>query len=348
MKFILSGLLAVAIIVAGTGCDGGDPSSDGVPITRETAKQANDATSATSTVATPRPNASATAAFLAEQGLAGKVALIEFGTLGCELSESGLLTIAELRKDDAIAELNYLRVEAARDAKAVEAYFAEKAPGFPIHHDPSRTVAKAFDATTYPCFVLVGKFGHVRYSGKYPAENIDEWTEALAAEKRDPGPEPPPLGAADLDPPKLLAATKLPDLSGDVKPLADYVGDGGILLVFVDTHCPFSNTAITDMPSASETLAGLRIASVLVNIDESAARVKGYFASRDLVTPLVYDDTASTKLAWDIHSVPTLVYINAAGKIAYKGKALWAELAKTLPASSVAPPAFEVKGTGSG
>jgi hypothetical protein len=68
---------------------------------------------------------------------------------------------------------------------------------------------------------------------------------------------------------KLLAATSLPDLSGQTVRLEGAMGPQGIVLVFVDTTCPFSGQALRDMPTAAPTLAKAKINSFVVNIDGS-------------------------------------------------------------------------------
>jgi len=45
-------------------------------------------------------------------------------------------------------------------------------------------------------------------------------------------------------------------LDGVVNPLSRYMGPHGLLVVFVDTSCPFAGTAIGDMPNVAATLAG--------------------------------------------------------------------------------------------
>jgi hypothetical protein len=186
-------------------------------------------------------------------------------------------------------------------------------------------VANALGTTIYPQFALLDKFGRVRYRGAQPAEkDLAEWVKSLAAEAKDPGPDAPMFGSAKLDAAPLLVGTKLPDLSGAVKPLAAYKGKAGILLGFVDTRCPFSSVAIRSFPAVASVLQTKAIASLLVNIGEPEAAVKKAYAPGAAV---VYDIGKQTQQCWNIQSVPTIILLDSAGSVAYQGGAVWTEVA---------------------
>jgi len=137
-------------------------------------------------VATPEKPSPITT-FLAEYNLAGKVALLEFGAIGCEKSGEGLDAMIDLHRNRIISGLAFVRIERSADRKAADAYYAEKNPDFPIKNDPDSVLARAFGATAYPSFVLVGKFGHVRYRGGFPGTKLADWADALLAETKDQG-----------------------------------------------------------------------------------------------------------------------------------------------------------------
>ena len=270
------------------------------------------------------------ASFLAEHELTGRVALVEFGTLGCKLSEQGLDEMAFLHGTDAIPQLAYARVEASKDAAAVEKYFKAKSLKFPVHRDPETKLAQAFDATCYPSFVIVGKFGRVRYRGSWPEKQLGEWAAALLAEKTDPGPGVAMLGAVTLDGTKLLAETKLPDMAGREATLDALSAPGGLLLLFVDTTCPYSAQAMADMPVVADTLSRQNVHSVAVSIEGTKEAVEGRFGKGPPGVPLLYDATSGTKEAWNVQSVPTVAYISPGKQVAYYGKALWSDVAKAI------------------
>jgi thiol-disulfide isomerase/thioredoxin len=266
--------------------------------------------------------------FLKANGLEGKCAFIEFGVIGCQRSEQGLNNMIALCRDRKIPDLSFLRVEAAADTATFDAYYEKKAPGFPIVRDQKTTIAKDFRATIYPTFVIVDKYGNVRYRGKYPGEKLAPWVASLSSEASDPGPNPPMLGAAVLDIPKLLAKTTLPDLKGKKTTLAKCAGKSGLLIMFVNTTCPYSAIAIDEFPKVAETLAKRKIGCVMVNVADPAARVKQFYAKKQ-TSLLLWDTTQDTALAWDVQAVPTTVFITN-GAVKYRGGGEWGSLAKGI------------------
>lgn len=265
--------------------------------------------------------------FLQEQKLADSAVLIEFGRVGCEKSDDGLKRMMGLNEMKVVPGLSYLRVETSDDAKAADAYFAATKPGFPVARDPASAAAKAFAATAIPTFVLVDRFGNIRYRGRFPDDRLGDYMDLLRKETKDPGQGTPLFGAAELDVPVLLAATRLPDLTDVAKPLKDYQGDGGLMLMFVDTSCPFSAEAIGQVSAMAGKMSQQKVPTVLVNLEDPADKVKEFFGAKNPGTPVVYDVTTTTKLRWCIESVPTVVYVSAAGKVVYNGPAVWADVA---------------------
>ena len=134
----------------------------------------------------------------------------------------------------------------------------------------------------------------------------------------------PVSGAAGPDAAALLTTTNLPDLSGTVRPLAAHKGTAGILLAFVDTKCPFSSVAIRELPKVAFVLQPKGITSLLVNIGEPEAAVKSTYAPN---VPVVYDTGKVTQKRWNIQSVPTVVLLDSAGAVTYRGRATWANVA---------------------
>jgi len=298
------------------------------------------------------PAAANPAEFLKQCGLQGKVALLQFGMVGCELSEEGLGKMTALQKDRSIEGLAFARVEAGRQTKTADDYFAAKSPGFPVHYDPDSAVGRMFDATAWPTYVLVDKFGRIRYLGSWPDEaKLAQWAAALGKETADPGPGAAMFEVAVLDVPKLLDQTRLPDLQGAAKPLRERMGPKGLLVVFVDTNCPFSATAINEMSSVASVLAKYEIPSLLLNVGEPQATVEQFYTQRQVGIPVIYDTGKATLKAWAVTSTPTPILIDSGGTIAYRGKAVWADVGAAaekglnLPAGTLK---FAVKGTGFG
>jgi len=312
--------------------------------------------------ATIRQNAAYAAAaplreqLLTQYDLKGRVAMIEFGmvingVLTCELSAQGLDGMVLHQKLNDVPGLAFLRVEQSKDAAAVDAYYKDKDLKFPVYRDPNMTMAHAFMATSVPTFVLVDKFGRVRYRGSEPGNQLGKWVADLQAEKADAGPDVAMLGVVTLDGAKLLAATALQDLSGQRVALDGAMGPQGIVLVFVDTTCPFSGQALRDMPTVAPTLSKANINSFVVNIDGSKEVVTKYYGGKNLGAPVIYDPTDATLTRWNIKSTPAIVYIGPDKTIAYNGVAVWADVASAIEKARQLPPGtikFTARGTSYG
>jgi hypothetical protein len=302
--------------------------------------------------AAPAPSAASPGEFLKQRGIQGQIAFLQFGMVGCALSEDGLGKMAALQQNQKIEGLALTRVEATKQTKATDDYFAAKSPGFPVCYDADSAVGRMFDATAYPTYVLVDQFGHVRYRGPWPDEaKLTEWVAALGKETADAGPGAAMFGVAVLSVPKLLDETRLPDVQGAVKPLRDRMGTKGLVMVFVDTKCPFSAIAISEMASVASVLAKQEVSSVLVNIGETKTAVEEFYSRRQMGMPVLFDTGKATQTAWAVTSVPTVVMMDSDGTIAYRGTAVWADVgaaaekALKLPAGSLK---FAVQGTGFG
>ena len=183
-----------------------------------------------------------------------------------------------------------------------------------------------------------------------------------STENAPPSPSPPAVspttnqgpaaatpGAAAIGAAKLLDETRLPELDGTVRSLRDRMGPKGLLVVFVDTNCPFSATAIREMSSVASVLSKYEIPSLLLNVGEPQATVEQFYAQRQVGIPVIYDTGRATLKAWAVTSTPTPFLIDPAGAVAYRGNAVWADVGAAaekslkLPAGSLK---FTVKGTG--
>ncbi|MDP6047096.1 MAG: thioredoxin fold domain-containing protein, partial [Phycisphaerae bacterium] len=144
------------------------------------------------------------------------------------------------------------------------------------------------------------------------------------------GPNKPRLGVKEINGQELLASTKLPELGGSDQALVEYAGPGGIMLVFADANCPYSSIAIRELPGVANTLRKAALVStVVVNITDSEDKVREYYAKQKLDRiPVVYDEGSAVRMDWDVQSVPTIVFFDAQGRMAYNGPAVWANVGR--------------------
>jgi hypothetical protein len=299
-----------------------------------------------------KSGASPVAAMLKANQLDGKVVLVEFGTIGCELSGKGLDTMAYWQRRNTFPGLALLRLEPTRDKGTFAGYYANKSLGFPVVRDTDLAIANALALTVFPRFALLDKLGRVRYRGSQPAEkDLADWTAKLMAETQDAGPNAPLLGETALDMPALLRGTRVPDLNGKTKSLAEYSGKLGVLLAFVDTRCPFSAKASQEMPVVAAALKQYGVGTVLVNIGDPGADVRKAYGSGFPDVGVVYDAGRVVQQNWNVEFVPTVALLDTAGQVIYRGSPVWADVATALAKRlSLAPDAvrFDAQGTKQG
>jgi hypothetical protein len=289
---------------------------------------------------------------LEQSGLVGRVTLAQVGAVGDPLSDVGLQQMLRLRED--IPELALACVQISSDPQAVDAFAQAAGPGMIIVRDPYGRVADALGAGSVrlPTFILLDRYGHVRYRGALPeTRHLIRWTDVLFDEKNDPGEKAEAFGLSPERIRELLAKTALPDLAGKSAPLKSMFGPKGLLVVFVDTNCPFSGEAIVAMKEVSGALGALDVPSVLVNLNEPREKVAELYPGLGLPVPVVYDTTGATQDAWQVDYVPTVMLFDVEGRMIFRGRAIWADVAAVAQAafgSADKPVNINVKGTGFG
>jgi hypothetical protein len=271
------------------------------------------------------------AALLRGQHLEGKVVLVEYGTVGCPLSDSCLTVMTGWHSAGTIPGLAFLRLEAIADQATYDGYYRGRSVPFPVVRDPQSEYGTALGTTVFPSFALLDKFGRVRYRGNLPdSGRLTTWVALLQAETADAGPQAPLFGAETTVSEALLASTRLPDLAGSVRPLSGHLSRNGLLLVFADTRCPFSTRAAAELPVVAAGLAAHEVATVLVNCGEPAAVVSRSYGSGIAGTTVVFDTSNRTMQCWNVQFVPTVLLLDSAGTTLYRGSPVWADVAQAL------------------
>lgn len=289
--------------------------------------------------------------FINQGDLAGRVTLVQFGRIGDAASADGLEKMLALKDGNLLPPLHYVRVEVSTDAEEARDYFAYKAPGLQVHLDAKAELARSCGVQTVPTFVLLDKFGHVRYRGPWEDEELYAWVAMLENQRVDPGPHEPLFNQQELPLARLMRLTTLPTLLGREPSLHDLCGKNGLLVIFVDTVCPFSEQASSELPVVAEVLKKYEVTAVVVNIEDNRARVQEFYSAMGLPLPVMYDESQTTTQRWNIESVPTVFLITTEGEMGYRGPALWEDLGRAaegmlgLPTGSIQ---FPKQGTGFG
>ena len=145
-----------------------------------------------------------------------------------------------------------------------------------------------------------------------------------------------------------LKASILPSLDQPPKSLAEYSGKNGMLLLFVNASCPFSQGAAKDLPAMADIFAKQGLMIAIVNIDDAEARVREHYAGKQPV-PVLFDVTTATHERWAIDSVPTAIVVSSSQKQVYRGTAVWAGVAAAAESGlSLSTGSLRVQPKGSG
>ena len=120
-------------------------------------------------------------------------------------------------------------------------------------------------------------------------------------------------GASDL-----LVQTKLPDLAGTPHSLDQLMGANGLQILFIDSTSPQGVATLRELPAMAEKLRKQSIASVVINLDEPADKVKAFYAQVQPGVPVLYDTTTGTRTRWDIKTTPTSLVVGPSATVIYK------------------------------
>jgi peroxiredoxin len=214
------------------------------------------------------------------------------------------------------------------DADAVRAYRKKYGLQMPIVVDDGR-LAAALDLQVTPQHVLIGRDARVAYVGHLDGDRLDRaLTQAIAA----PAPAAPVVGrpvrlAPALHPGDVVSGLRATTIDGvDVALGASHDGRPRALVMF-STYCesyfhdslPKTSEACKRVRETVDQLAvrgdvdWLGIASGVWTSPESVVK---YRAKTKIQIPLALDADGALLRAFGIHDVPTVVLIDASGKIA--------------------------------
>jgi thioredoxin-related protein len=293
--------------------------------------------------------ADALAKFRRDHDLRGKVVFLQFGQLGCDRSHAGLVDMIDMYELEAFPDLALARVEVSEPSEAMTAYFEEVSPPFVVYRDSGRELARQLGVTGFPQYVLLDKWGNVRYRGPMP-DQLGAWADVLAAETLDPGPDVERFALPrEVDITALLRRTSLPNLDGQTRLLQDYMGPEGLMLMFVDLTCPYCMETLGDFEKVSTGMDRLRVTPLIVNLENPASAVKAHYEKAELGAAVVYDTGQDVRLSWAIDSVPKVILLDPDGEVHYNGNAVWDDVADaTERMQGLAPGSVEFKAEGTG
>ncbi|MHC4661424.1 MAG: TlpA family protein disulfide reductase [Planctomycetota bacterium] len=115
--------------------------------------------------------------------LKDNVVLILFARIGAEPSNNAAIALAEVAKAMKDKDVKSYLIPYCQDAKEVEKFVSEKAPGLTIVPDDKYSKGRAFEPDCIPCLFVVDKFGKVRHVGSTDKEKTGELVDTLLGEE---------------------------------------------------------------------------------------------------------------------------------------------------------------------
>ena len=94
-----------------------------------------------------------------------------------------------------------------------------------------------------------------------------------------------------------------------------------VLLIFVKTNCTWCRSEMVNLAYVYKRVENVKIKILAVFVGQDSATAAQFAQEQNLKIPLVTADASEVQSAFDLHRVPTFVFLNAEGKIAciYEG-----------------------------
>jgi peroxiredoxin len=114
---------------------------------------------------------------------------------------------------------------------------------------------------------------------------------------------------------KQAADFTLATVKGDKFNFEQYRGGRKAIILFWTTWCPHCRVALKQLGAVRKEIEARGIALVIVSIDEARGVVENYLARHQYDFDVVLDQAGTLNDPYQIIGVPTLVYVDAEGKI---------------------------------
>ncbi|NIR17236.1 MAG: TlpA family protein disulfide reductase [Desulfobacterales bacterium] len=109
-------------------------------------------------------------------------------------------------------------------------------------------------------------------------------------------------------------ALSLTTLKGEVKKIGDYQGSG-LIMIFMSSWCPCSNDSIPIVKEAYMRQEGEGVKFLMIGIQEARSKFERFVDRRGIGFPAVYDSGKKISRAFGVNAPPTMVFIDADGKV---------------------------------
>src|SRR5262245_33054576 len=126
---------------------------------------------------------------------------------------------------------------------------------------------------------------------------------------------PEPAGRAKAPPPRKVAAFTLEDVTGRPRSLADFRDKKALVVVFIGTECPISNSYVPRLAELHAAFAprGVQFLAVNSNSQDTPARIAGHAREHGIPFPVLKDTAAAVADRFGARRTPEAFVLDPAG-----------------------------------
>jgi peroxiredoxin len=117
---------------------------------------------------------------------------------------------------------------------------------------------------------------------------------------------------------------------GERVSLADYRGSKAVVLVFFTSWCEACAKQVEPIKEFVAEADPDHVAVLAVSIQEEADTIAKYIDKKELTYPVLLDGDGAAAAIFEVKGIPTIVGIDASGKIVFRGHSIPADLAHRL------------------
>ena len=111
---------------------------------------------------------------------AGKVVVMEIGTIGCSNSERGISEMEKLSKSGK-KDTAQVFVNANANEADLKGFLAKSPVSYDVYYDPDKKIAATLNYQIIPTVYIIDKWGAVRFKGSWDDKKINAMLTTLAS-----------------------------------------------------------------------------------------------------------------------------------------------------------------------
>lgn len=235
----------------------------------------------------------------------GKVMVVLLGMKGCPGTEAATVFLTEYSKTKE-QDVVVCRVDVPPPGGTIT---KEESIGSTLkyHIDDKRLLADKLDFFFYPTLYIIDRDGLVRFVGECEPDKVKQMVSEIRMEsgKGKKKMYTHPL----LDIGASVTDLRFTDSRGQDVMLKQICGEGGALLLFSATTCPYSVSALDDVEKLKKDFKGQKLKYVIVSLGQDTNEIKDVYATKSPDSLVVIDSTKNiSKDNFGVSAVP-YVYI---------------------------------------